>query len=63
MSALGGKGREEHKRKALYPVASVVLSELVDLDLGFITMLILEKQNFKIIIKKKKTEARNIQVF
>lgn len=53
----------EHKRKALYPVASVVLSELVDLDLGFITMLILEKQNFKIIIKKKKTEARNIQVF
>lgn len=40
------------------PVASVVLSELVDLDLGFITMLILEKQNLKIIIKKKENRRK-----
>lgn len=43
MSVLKGKKEKE----ALYQTASVVLRELVDLDLGFIIMLILKKGDRK----------------
>lgn len=43
MSVLKGKKEKE----ALYQTVSVVLRELVDLDLGFIIMLILKRGNTK----------------
>lgn len=53
MSVLKGKEKE-----ALYQTASVVLRELVDLDLGFIIMLILKRGD-----RKQKKRKENVQVF
>lgn len=54
MSVLKGKKEKE----ALYQTASVVLRELVDLDLGFIIMLIFEEGR-----QKTKKGKKNVQVF
>lgn len=54
MSVLKGKKEKE----ALYQTASVVLRELVDLDLGFIIMLIFEEGR-----QKTKKGKENVQVF
>lgn len=51
MSVLKGKREREAWEKA-YQTASVVLRELVDLDLGFIIMLILKRGGRK---RKRKT--------
>lgn len=55
MSVLKGKKEKE----ALYQTASVVLRELVDLDLGFIIMLILKRGDRK----RKRERKENVQVF